>query len=188
MRNIGQVGLILVLAVLTDGTVALAQGYAYYNRLTNQSQDPTPLSSQGIRVARSGTSTAVARRVRQTDERQPSRAEPGVRVGRSEPNTTVARTVYQTDERQPARAESIAQAAGSEVPAGSTWEQQPRQTLSPPRPQVVARSEPRNYYPNMRTGMTPQPLVTLTASRSFSYPGCHCTPSRSQALGGGHPR
>jgi hypothetical protein len=105
-------------------------------------------------------------------------------------NTTVARTVYETDELHPYTAESIAQsqAPRSEIPAGSTWEQQPRQTVSPPQPQVVARSQPHNYYPNMRTGMTAQPPVTLTASRAFYYPGCHCTPSRSQALGGGPHR
>jgi hypothetical protein len=190
MRNIGQVGLIFVLAVQADGTVALAQGYAYYNRLNIQSQDPTPLSSQGIRVARSGTSAPVTRTIRQTDERQPARAEQGLRVGRSEPNTTVARTVYQIEVRQPARVLSIvpSQAPGLEVPAGSTWEQQPRRTVSAPRPEVIARSEPRNYFPNMRTGMTPQPPVTLTASRTFFYPGCQCTPSRSHALGGGSHR
>jgi hypothetical protein len=186
MRNIGRVGLILVLAVLADGTTVLAQGYAYYNRIRSDRQEPGPLASQGIRVARSGSSTAVARTARRTEERLPSRTEQEVRVARSEMNATVAATVNQTDTLHPYTAEFIARAQvpRSEVPAGSTWEQQPRQPESTPQPQVV-RSQPRDYYPNMRTGMTPQPLVTLTANRNFYYPGCHCTPSRAQALGGG---
>ena len=69
MKNIGRVGLILVLAVLADGTAALAQGYAYYNRLTNVRQDATPLSSLGIPVARSGTRSAVTKTVRQSNQR-----------------------------------------------------------------------------------------------------------------------
>jgi hypothetical protein len=186
MRTFGRVGVIVVLAVLADGTAVLAQANAY-NRLTNGRQDPTPFSSKGISVARSGASTAVARTVRQTDERLPYQAQQGIGVARSGTNTTVARTVYETDELHPYTAEyrAQAQAPRSEIPAGSTWEQQPRQPVSSPQPQVVVRSQPHNYYPNMRTGMTPQQPVTLTASRTSYYPGCHCTPSRSQALGGG---
>jgi hypothetical protein len=188
MRNIGRVSLIFVLAVLADGTIALAQDYAYYNRLRDERQDPTPLSSQGIRVARSASSKAVARTARGSDQLSPSRAEQGIRVARSSgPNTTVTRTVFETDELHANRSEVSARAQAqrpSEVPVGSTWETQPQ---SPPEPQVVARSQPRNYYPNMRTGMTAQQPVTLTANRNFFYPGCHCTPSRAQALGsGGH--
>jgi hypothetical protein len=184
MKNIGRVGLILVLAVLADGTAALAQGYAYYNRLTNGRQDATPLSSLGIPVARSGTSPTVTKTVRQSNERTVNRAGQGNRIARSDTNTTVTKTVYETDELHPFTAEyrAQAQAPRSEVPAGSTWEQQP---VSSPQPQVVARSQPRDYFPNMRTGMTAQPLVTLTANQNVFYPRCHCTPSRSMALGGG---
>jgi hypothetical protein len=190
MRNLGQVGLIFVLAVLADGTVALAQGYAYYNRLRDERSDPTPLSSMGIRVARSSSSTAVARTARASDKLNPNRAEQTIRAGRSAgPNTTVTRTVYETDPLHPYSSEFIAQAQRpAEVPAGSTWETQPQPTVVPPQPQVVARSQPHDYYPNMRTGMTAQPPVTLTANRNVFYPGCHCTPSRAQALGGGGRR
>lgn len=181
--------MIFVLAVLADGTVAFAQDYAYYNRLRDERQDATPLSSLGIRVARSASGKAVSRTARGSDQLSPSRADQAIRVARSSgPNTTVTRTVYATDELHPVRSEVSARGQAhrpSDVPAGSTWETQPP---SPPEPQVVARSQPHNYYPNMRTGMTPQQPVTLTANRNFFYPGCHCTVSRAQAFGGGGHR
>ncbi len=203
MRNFGRVSLIFALAVLADGIAAHAQGYAYYNRLTDSPrQDSAPLSSLGIPVSRSGASLAVARTKGQRIERGPyrdeqatrdraqqatlDRAQQGRRVARLDTNTSVARTVYETRELDHYTAESVARAEAqrSEIPVGSTWEQQPRQPVSPPPVEVIPRTERHDYYPNMRTGMTPQPPVTLTANRAFFYPGCHCTLSRSMALAG----
>jgi YD repeat-containing protein len=129
----------------------------------------------------------VQKTARQTNERLSSRAEQAIRVGQPGPNATVARTVYETDGRHAYTAEYFAQGQSSrqDVPAGSTWEQQP---VSAPQPQAIAPSQPHNYYPNMRSGMTAQQPVTLTANRNFYYPGCHCTPSRAHALGGGGHR
>jgi hypothetical protein len=197
MRNIGRAGLIVVLAVLADGTAALAQGFAYYNRLSDLRQDPAPLSSQGMRVAR-GANPKVTRAARQAVQRSTSITEPtagaeqALGTARSGPNTAVTRTGYEASQFRPFSAEySVqAQARPSNIPAGSTWEQQPQQLERPQQPPpVIATSQRHDYYPNMRTAMTPQAPVTLTASRISFYPGCHCTPSRSMALaGGGHHR
>ena len=164
MMNLRRAGLIAVVALLADSRAVLAQTpsqssggsrAAYFGRTTTGRRDPTPLSSQGVRVARSGATASAG-------------ASP-----------SVSRTSRSTNELQPysAEAERLAQ---SQAPAGSSWQQEPKQAVR--TPEVVPRTQSHNYYRDRRPGRTVQPPVTLTA-RQFGYPGAGgiCTPSRSQA-------
>ncbi len=93
----------------------------------------------------------------------------------------VARTTARSESLHPYSSpnSALAQGGGSGVPRYSS---QPQPEPMPPTP----RSQPRTYFPGMRSGRATQPPVTLTARTTGIRP--ICTPSRSQSLGGAHHR
>jgi hypothetical protein len=135
---------------------------AFFNRTNTGRPEAGALSSQGVRVARSGASSGMTLT---SSTRFESALHP-----------------YSSEAEQSAESQAYASANPQ-----SRYSSQPPAT--PPMPEPPPRSTPRNYFPESRPGRTMQPPLTLT-TRPFMYPGCQCTPGRGSlmASSSGHHR